>query len=159
MFNLTKNLAAATLALALATAAPALAETVSRDLATEEANRQLVVDFYNRIFNDHNLEGGSLDVMADDYIQHNPMVPTGKKAFFDFFSSFFPKHPDAKSRIVRSAAQGDLVWLHVHAGGKENGTGGRAIVDIFRVANGKIVEHWDVAQPVPAESANENTMF
>ena len=53
---------------------------------------------------------------------------------------------------------GDLVWLHVHS---TNGAGdrGRAIVDIFRVENGRIAEHWDVVQPVPEKSANGNTMF
>jgi predicted SnoaL-like aldol condensation-catalyzing enzyme len=97
--------------------------------------------------------------MADDYIQHNPMVATGKAPFVEFFTGFFAENPDASARIVRSAAQGDLVWLHVHAGGNEDGTGGLAIVDIFRVEDGKIVEHWDVVQPVPDEAANDNTMF
>jgi predicted SnoaL-like aldol condensation-catalyzing enzyme len=52
----------------------------------------------------------------------------------------------------------DLVWLHVHAtnGAKDRG---QAIIDIFRVKNGKIVEHWDVIQAVPETAANKNTMF
>ena len=55
-------------------------------------------------------------------------------------------------------AEGDLFMLHVHAV-REPGQRGTAIVDIFRVENGKIVEHWDVLQPVPEKAANENTMF
>lgn len=158
MLNPSKLLAAAAVALTLATAVPAMAETGSRDPATEEANRQMVIDFYNRVFNEHDLEG-AVGMVADDYIQHNPNVPTGKAPFVEFFTRLFAKNPNASARIVRSSAQGDLVWLHVHAGGNKDGTGGLAIMDIYRVKDGKIVEHWDVVQPVPAKAANENTMF
>lgn len=80
-------------------------------------------------------------------------------------SRSFPSSPassrtnaQSKAEIVRSAADGDLVWLHVHA---TNGADdrGEAVIDIFRVKDGKIVEHWDVIQPVPKEAANKNTMF
>ena len=55
-------------------------------------------------------------------------------------------------------ADGDFVILHVHAV-REPGTKGQAIIDIFRVADGKIVEHWDVIQDVPDQAMNNNTMF
>lgn len=55
-------------------------------------------------------------------------------------------------------AEGDPVMLHAHAV-REPGRLGTAIVDIFRVENGKIVEHWDVIQAVPEKAANQNTMF
>ena len=59
---------------------------------------------------------------------------------------------------MRSAAHGDLVWLHVHS---TNGPKDRcqAVLDVFRLKDGRIVEHWDVTQDVPAEAANKNTMF
>ncbi|SKW40691.1 Uncharacterised protein [Mycobacteroides abscessus subsp. massiliense] len=60
--------------------------------------------------------------------------------------------------MVRSAVDGDLVYLHVHSTNDPQDRG-QAVVDIFRVDGGKIVEHWDVIQDVPAESANGNTMF
>ena len=67
-------------------------------------------------------------------------------------------NPDSKAKVVRSAADGDLVWLHVHS---TNGAEdlGRAVIDVFRVEDGKIVEHWDVIQKVPTEAANTNTTF
>lgn len=134
-----------------------LVHAAERDLVTEEANRRLVVDFYDRFFNKHETTEAAA-IVADDYKQHNPNVPDGKTPFVGFFTKFFKDNPERRSRIVRSATDGDLVYLHVHA---TNGTEdlGSAVVDIFRVKDGKIVEHWDVIQKVPEKSANENTMF
>jgi predicted SnoaL-like aldol condensation-catalyzing enzyme len=129
----------------------------TRDLAQEEANRKLVLDFYDQVFVKHEVEKAAV-VLADDYIQHNPLVPTGKAPFVNFFTGFFKANPQAKGLTVRSATDGDLVFLHNHATTSENDRG-RAIVDIFRVKDGKIVEHWDVIQPVPETAANTNTMF
>ncbi|PDT14815.1 hypothetical protein CO670_20775 [Rhizobium sp. J15] len=144
------------LAILAGIAMPSGAFAASRDLKVEEANRKLVVEFYDRFFNKHDIDAAS--VVADEYRQHNPEVPDGKKPFVSFFTGFFKDNAQSKAKIVRSSADGDLVWLHVHA---TNGTEdrGQAIVDIFRVKDGKIVEHWDVIQAVPKEAANKNTMF
>jgi len=122
-----------------------------------ERNKKLVVEFYNKFFQDHDVNA-ALTYLAEDYKQHNPMAATGRKAVMDIFTGFFKAFPDARSEIKRAAADGDLVFLHVHA--KMNKTDrGNAVVDIFRVQGGKIVEHWDVIQAVPEKSANSNTMF
>ena len=60
--------------------------------------------------------------------------------------------------IKRVIAEGDMVVTHSHLG-LQPGNPGRAIADFFRLEDGKIVEHWDVIQDVPTESANENGMF
>lgn len=149
--------AAGLLAGAFLLAAPAFAQPPARDLKAEEANRALVVDFYDRFFNRHEaIESAA--VVADGYKQHNPDARDGKSPFVDYFTGFFKDNPQSRARIVRSAADGDLVWLHVHS---TNGPQdrGQSVVDIFRVENGKIVEHWDVIQAVPEKPANENTMF
>ncbi|MBB2830278.1 UNVERIFIED_ORG: putative SnoaL-like aldol condensation-catalyzing enzyme [Rhizobium esperanzae] len=144
------------LAILAGIAMPSGAFAASRDLKVEEANRKLVVEFYDRFFNKHAVEAAS--VVAEDYRQHNPQVPDGRKPLVSFFTGFFKDNPQSKAEIVRTAADGDLVWLHVHA---TNGADdrGEAIVDVFRVKDGKIVEHWDVIQAVPKEAANKNTMF
>lgn len=152
-----RSLIAATALVAMALPCAALAQSAPRNLGAEEANRQLVVRFYDRVFNQHEVAEGA-KVIADGYKQHNPHVPDGKAPFVRYFTDFFQKNPDAKARIVRSAADGDLVWLHVHSTGNAKDRG-KAIVDIFRVRDGQIVEHWDVIQPVPETSANANTMF
>ncbi|AQS61363.1 hypothetical protein AGRHK599_LOCUS1707 [Rhizobium rhizogenes] len=154
----TRRLAIAAFALVPAlVAAPVLAQTANRDLAQEEANRKLVIEFYDTVFNKHEVEKGAA-VVADSYKQHNPNVPDGKKPFVDYFTGFFKENPQSRARIVRSATDGDLVYLHIHSTEKE-GDRGTAIVDIFRVTDGKITEHWDVIQPVPETAANNNTMF
>lgn len=122
-----------------------------------ERNRLLVVDFYDRFFNKHDLSAAE-EYIGDVYIQHNPLFPDGPKAFKDAFKGAFQKFPNRQNKIIRSAANGDLVFLHVHRT-MNPGERGDAIVDIYRVENGKIVEHWDVIQPVPAESKHNNGMF
>ena len=143
--------------LTTATAALAANDAPQRNLAAEEANRTLVLDFYERFFNLHDVAGAST-VVADDYRQHNPNVSDGKAPFVNFFKGYFKDHPQSSVKVVRSATDGDLVYLHVHAtnGAQDRG---RAVLDIFRVENGKIVEHWDVIQDVPSKAANNNTMF
>lgn len=129
----------------------------ARAISTEEANRALVLAFYDRFFNRHETVEAA-KVVADNYRQHNPEVPDGKAPFVEYFTGFFKENPQSRARVVRSATDGDLVWLHVHS---TNGQAdaGQAVVDIFRVKDGKIVEHWDVIQSVPDNSANQNTMF
>ena len=137
-------------------AVPAAAQP-PKDHAAEDANRTLVVTFYDRFFNDHALEAAE-HYIAEDYKQHNPDVPDGRAPVVAYFSDFFKTHPQSRARIVRVAAEGDLVWLHVHATTHPKDRG-QAVLDIFRVHDGRIVEHWDVIQPVPAKAANTNTMF
>ncbi|MGM3390007.1 ester cyclase [Stutzerimonas stutzeri] len=142
----------------LATSAMATAATpAARNMEAEEANRALVVKFYDQFFNKHQVELAAR-VVADDYKQHNPDVPDGKAPFTAYFAGFFKENPESRARIVRSATADDLVYLHVHST-KGPHDRGQAVIDIFRVDRGVIVEHWDVIQDVPAEAANGNTMF
>lgn len=132
-------------------------EKTTSDIAQEENNKTLVVNFYNDFFNKHQINE-ALNILTEDYKQHNPYVPDGRAPFITYFSAFFKEHPQSSAQIVRTAVDGDLVWLHVHS--KENEKDlGKAVLDIFRVKDGKIVEHWDIIQNVPATAANSNTMF
>jgi predicted SnoaL-like aldol condensation-catalyzing enzyme len=124
--------------------------------ATAVANKKLVVDFYRITFIDKQVREGFERYVTPDYIQHNPLVPTGREAAVKLLTPRVTK--DSVADIKRVIAEDDLVVLHVHSRTNAHDRG-RAIVDIFRVANGKIVEHWDVVQPVPAASQNNNTMF
>jgi predicted SnoaL-like aldol condensation-catalyzing enzyme len=120
------------------------------------ANKALVVDFYRQVLLARNAD--AIDqFIGDTYIQHNPHLPDGKAALRALIQKL-PKPIDPVGEIVRVIAEGDLVVLHVNYHTWPGPQGG-AVVDIFRVAEGKIVEHWDVVQAVPAQSANDNTMF
>jgi predicted SnoaL-like aldol condensation-catalyzing enzyme len=124
----------------------------------EARNAALVVAFYETMFQDHRVTEAFDRYVGEVYVQHNPGAADGRAAVEAFLIPFFEANPMARSEITRVIAQGDLVALHVHA--KSNPIDrGRAVVEIFRVANDKIVEHWDVVQPIPAEAANENSMF
>jgi predicted SnoaL-like aldol condensation-catalyzing enzyme len=93
------------------------------------------------------------------YIQHNPTVPTGPAdGFVASMSALFDRYPKWSTVIKRVIAEGDLVAVHHHVRQHPDDTG-FAVVDIFRVDDGKLIEHWDVIQPVPTRAANDNTMF
>ncbi len=120
-------------------------------------NKELVRKFYDLAFNQHQPKKAALAFLAEEYIQHNPHVATGRKGFIDAFSDSKEKD-ESKAVFIRFIAEGDLVVLHSHKIEKP-GDRGVAGVDIFRVKDGKITEHWDVNQRIPEESKNTNTMF
>ncbi len=124
----------------------------------KNANERLVLDFYNLAFNAHKPAEAAQRYIGATYIQHNPLVPNGSAPFVNYFAAFFQTHPDAALDMVRVISEGDLVVVHSKftTGPQDRG---QAIIDIFRVADGKIVEHWDVIQTIPEQSANGNTMF
>ena len=125
--------------------------------AQQEANRKAVLAFYDKGLNQKDADA-ALAYVGDRYVQHNPTAPDGADGFRKFIGFLREKFPNSHSEIKRSFVEGDYVILHVHAV-REPGTRGVAIVDIFKLENGKIVEHWDVVQPVPETPANNNTMF
>ncbi|MET4683027.1 nuclear transport factor 2 family protein [Brevundimonas faecalis] len=152
-----KTLLIAATALGLtALSTPAAAQTDQSP--TEAANARIVADFYDMAFNRHQPTQAARLYIGDRYIQHNPAVPNGAAAFYGYFEGFFKDHPQSRATIHRVIADGDLVALHVHSQETPDDPG-RAIVDIFRLENGKIVEHFDVIQAVPRTTANGNTMF
>jgi predicted SnoaL-like aldol condensation-catalyzing enzyme len=127
------------------------------DAAQLELNKKNVVEFYDKAINQKDFEAAA-PYFGSRYIQHNPGAPDGIEGFKGFLKFLKEKFPRSHSEIKRVFADGDFVILHVHSV-REPGTRGRAIVDIFRLENGKIVEHWDVAQEIPEQAANANTMF
>lgn len=123
-----------------------------------EQNKQIVREFFEIAFNQHKPAEAVKKHMGKTYTQHNPYAANGDKAFVGFFESHFKKNPKSRISIKRMIAEGDLVVVHLHAQNDDKDRG-RAVVDIMRLENGKIVEHWDVVQEIPEKSANNNTMF
>jgi predicted SnoaL-like aldol condensation-catalyzing enzyme len=139
-------------------AAAALALLAGPALAADlEANKKIVVDFYEKGLNQKDYDAAA-KYFGPRYVQHNPGAGNGPEGFKRLVGFLKEKFPNSRNEIKRVIAEGDLVVLHVHSK-REPTDRGRAIVDIFKVENGKIVEHWDVIQDVPEKSANDNTMF
>ena len=145
--------AVAALFLALASSS-AMAATSE---AQQEANRKAVLAFYDKGLNQKDADA-ALAYVGNRYVQHNPGAADGPDGFRKFIGFLREKFPNSHSEIKRSFVDGDYVILHVHAV-REPGTRGNAIFDIFKLEDGKIVEHWDVVQPIPENPANNNTMF
>ena len=125
--------------------------------ADPEANKKVVLDFYEKGLNQKDFDAAAKH-FGPRYIQHNPGAPDGIEGFKAFIAMRKEKFPNARSEIKRVFADGDYVIVHVH-NVPMTGSRGNAIIDIFKLENGKVVEHWDVRQEIPEQSANSNTMF
>jgi predicted SnoaL-like aldol condensation-catalyzing enzyme len=129
-------------------AAAALALLTGPAFAADlEANKKIVVDFYEKGLNQKDYDAAA-KYFGPRYIQHNPGAANGPEGFKRLVTFLKEKFPNSHSEIKQVIAEGDLVVLHVHSK-REATDRGRAIVDIFKVENGKIVEHWDVIQDIP----------
>src|SRR5450432_39617 len=118
-------------------------------------NKKMVADFYQELFGDKNV--GAIDqYIGDTYIQHNPALPDGKDALKKGVAVWFKGQPKDTVDVKHLGADGNLVYIHTKS---KMGNKTYSILDIFRVENGKIAEHWDILQEVPAKSANSHPMF
>jgi predicted SnoaL-like aldol condensation-catalyzing enzyme len=145
------------IALAAATFALATPAALAADAAQMEANKKAVMEFYDTAINKKDFDA-AVRFIGPRYVQHNPGAADGIEGFKAFLSFLREKRPNYHSDIKRAFADGDYVILHVH-NIPEPGVRGRAIVDIFKLENGKVVEHWDVAQDIPEKMPHNNGMF
>ncbi|MBN1847839.1 MAG: ester cyclase [Deltaproteobacteria bacterium] len=122
----------------------------------EETNREIVKEFYDLIINKKDYQAASKYV-GPHYKQHNPLVKDGPEGLKEFIEFLKRDYPEARSEIKRVIAEGDYVVLHVHS--IRTPKLQRAIIEIFRLEDGRIDEHWDAIQEIPETSVNPNGMF
>jgi predicted SnoaL-like aldol condensation-catalyzing enzyme len=124
----------------------------------EEANLKKAVYCMDLLENKKDLETARRECFGEIYIQHTPWIADGVDTVLVIFAKRFVKYPDFAMEIKRSGADGDLVWMHMHTK-RTPDILGNAVINIFRMKDGKFVEHWNVGQKVSDKSANDNTMF
>lgn len=122
-----------------------------------EQNKQTVVAFFLRTFNDRDPVGAADTYMGERYIQHNPGAADGREGFLAFAHASQERAPAMRVEVKLVIGEGDHVVTHSRF--TIPGAPDRSIMDIWRLEDGRIVEHWDVIQTVPETAANGNTMF
>jgi len=146
------------LATALALALPLLAAPPAQAKRCALSPKQVVTRFMTEFYVDRQVRAAFERWVDPGYIQHNPMARTGRDAAIAFLEPFFAKNPGIRYEIKRVIADGNLVAVHSH-GRFSAEDRGMAVVDILRVQGCRVMEHWDVVQPVPETAANANGMF
>jgi predicted SnoaL-like aldol condensation-catalyzing enzyme len=113
--------------------------------------------FYDVVFNQRRASA-AVEFIREDYVQHSPYLADGREPFVDYFGTFLAEYPDSRIDVKRLVAEGDYVVVHSHFT-RWPSDRGTAIVDIYRLEDGRLVEHWDVTEDVPERAANRNTVF
>lgn len=136
----------------------AIQPSANQDATCDLTPRQVVEEFTAMFYDQKQVRTAFETWVAEDYIQHKPTLPDGREPVINFLEGLLARFPDRTFTIHRIIASDDLVAVHYHSQAGPDDLG-FAVVDIFRVENCKMVEHWDVVQPVPESSKNDNTMF
>ena len=121
-----------------------------------EINKQIVIAAYQRIFGDLDITGVD-EYMSADFVQHNPTTPDGQEGVKALVQMLIGQGvPKQKCEFKHVVAEGDIVFLHsrYEMAGKE-----WRFIDIYRIEDGKLIEHWDAMMPMPEVRGNNNSMF
>lgn len=145
---------AAALALLIAAAGPA---AVSAPADSTEQNRKLITAFAEQFYAKRDVRGAFETYVAPDYVQHNPGIADGRDAAIKALEPLFSK-PGAQFDIKRIIVDGDMAVIHLRGRSSPSERGG-AVADIYRISGGRIVEHWDVIQPIAETTVSPHPYF
>jgi predicted SnoaL-like aldol condensation-catalyzing enzyme len=136
---------------------PVVQPARAADAAQMEQNKKTAIAFEDAALNQKDFEEAK-KYLGPRYTQHNPTAPDGPEGLKGYIAFLKEKFPQSRSEHKRVLAEGDYVMVHDHAV-REPGSRGLAIFNLYKLENGKVVEHWDVIQPVPETAQNNNGMF
>ena len=122
-----------------------------------ERNRVIITAFAHMFYGERDVRKAFETFVTPDYIQHNPGIADGRDAAIEALVPMFSR-PGARFDVKRILVDGDMAMIHLQ-GRSDPSTDGGAVADIYRLRDGKIVEHWDVLQPMPTASQNPHPMF
>jgi len=125
--------------------------------AQERRNLALAVGFYNAALNEKNWEKAEA-YLGDDYRQHSIYMEDGRAGFEGLIARLRRDFPQNLGEIKQSFADGDMVVLHLHVT-RAADMPGWTVIEMLRLENEKVVEHWDIFEREPATSANANTLW
>lgn len=120
-------------------------------------NRKVIQDFARIFYQEKDVKRAFESYVVPGYIQHNPGIADGRDAAVAALTPMFSA-PGSRFEVKRIVVDGDLAVIHLFGQG-DPATRGAAVADIYRLKDGKIVEHWDILQPMPEKSANPHPMF
>ena len=132
-------------------------QIASKPQTLTEENRKIMTDFADIFYGQKDVVKAFEKYVSEEYIQHNPNILDGPQAAVDALKPMFD-NPDTRFDVKRILVDGDLAMIHLHARKDSTALGG-AVADLYRIKDGKIVEHWDIMQPIPANAINPHPMF
>ena len=132
-------------------------QIASEQQTLTEENREIMTDFADIFYGQKDVVKAFEKYVSEEYIQHNPNILDGQQAAVDALKLMF-ENPDTRFDVKRILVDGDLAMIHLHAKKDSTALGG-AVADLYRIKDGKIVEHWDIMQPIPANAINSHPMF
>jgi len=124
-----------------------------------QRSKELVTAYMSEVWVNRNIDQLDHFISAEQFIQHNPHLENGIKAMKGFLPHLFNNMmPKGSWEVKRVIAEHDMVMVHSLAKPTPDSLG-MAVVDIFRVQDGKIVEHWDVTTDVPESTVSGNAII
>jgi predicted SnoaL-like aldol condensation-catalyzing enzyme len=135
----------------------ALATNARAETAQEARNKQIAIAFYNAALNEKNWDKARTYI-GPRYVQHSIYMQDGPAGLEDLVRRIRKQFPDNRGEIERAFADGDIVVLYLHVT-RTRQDPGWAVIEMMRLKNDKVVEHWDDLQRIPKDMADKNSMF
>ncbi len=125
--------------------------------SAEARNKEIAIAFYNAALNDKDWSKAE-QYLGPHYTQHSIYMQDGAAGLKGLVDRLKSQFPDNHGEIKQAFVDGDIVVLHLHVT-RYAGHPGWSVIELMRVENDKVVEHWDIFETVPEKVANSNGMF